>query len=367
MTSFPSLFTTIPDPRQSSKVIHPLPELLLLCLLGILCGCETWEEIEDYGHDKLDLLREYAPYANGVPSDNTLCRLFSALDADALRECFLSFVASLFPQAGERLIAIDGKASRGSRSEEKGALHTVSAYATEARLVLAQVAANEKSNEITAIPKLLDLLDVEGATVTIDAAGCQHAIAEKIVGKGADYALALKGNQGTLHGCAKALFANAPAFADSYEESGEGHGRAETRRCDVLTPEDTRFLAQTKAFPHLKSVIRVTAERRVKGKITEETRYFLSSARPDAKAALHAVRGHWGIENGLHWTLDVSFREDASRIRKDNAPLCMAVMRHIAFNLIQQAKKKGQSVNRLRKKAGRSDATLREILNAGNS
>ena len=365
--SLASLFASVPDPRQCSKVIHPLPEILLLCLFGQISGCDTWEDTEDYGNDKLPVLREFLPYKNGIPSDNTLHRVFCALDPQAFGSCFISFVASFFPMLEERLIAIDGKASCGSRTAEKGALHTVSAFASDARLVLAQMATDEKSNEITAIPQLLDLLDIKGATVTIDAAGCQTKIAEKVVGKGGDYVFGLKGNQATLHNGTKQLFNTAKTFADSYEESTKGHGRTETRRCDILSAEDTDFLLKTKAFPYVKSVVRITATRTVKEKTTTEERYYLSSIAPDATRIEAAVRGHWAIENSLHWVLDVAFNEDASRIRKDNAPFCMAIMRHIAFNLIRAALKKGESIKRLRRRAARNNEILYRILNAGNS
>jgi predicted transposase YbfD/YdcC len=335
---FLSQFCSLEDLRQTSKVTHPLPEIFLLTLFGVVCGCDGWADIERYGKAKLPLLREFLPYAGGIPSDDTLRRFFARLDPDALRDCFVSFVASLFPQAGERLIAIDGKTSRGSRDGDGKALHTVSAFASEARLVLAQVATQEKSNEITAIPQLLDLLDVAGATVSIDAMGCQKEIAQKIVDKGGDYVLSLKGNQGTLHGCAKTLFKDAD-LEGSVEESGKGHGREETRRCDVTPAGDVAFLREIAPWPELKSVARVVATRVVGGISAVETRYYLSSLPPDAARIAHAVRSHWGIENSLHWVPDVTFGEDGSRIRKDNSPFVMAVIRHIAVNLIQAVKK----------------------------
>jgi len=358
---FLSHFCSLEDPRQSSKVMHPLPEIMLVTLFGVVCGCDGWADIERYGKAKLPLLRDFLPYEQGVPSDDTLRRFFKRLDPEAFRDCFVSFVSSMFPQAGERLVAIDGKTSRGSASKGCKALHTVSAFASEARLVLAQVATDEKSNEITAIPKLLDLLDIKDATVSIDAMGCQKDIAQKIVDKGGDYVLGLKGNQGTLRGCAEALFAGA-ALEGSFEESGKGHGREETRRCDVLPLDDVAFLRQVAPWPKLGSVARVTATRVEGGKTATETRYYLSSLPPDAKRIAGAVRGHWGIENSLHWVLDVSFGEDESRIRKDNSPFIMAVIRHIAVNLIQAVKKKRDSVAGIRKSAGWDDALLRKIF-----
>lgn len=367
MQSLSSFFDEVPDPRQLSKVRYPLSEILFLTLCAMISGAESWEDIEIYGASKLPLLREFMPYKNGFPNEVTLHRVFSRLDGQAFSDCFVSFVSSLVPPCEERLIAIDGKASRGSRTAEKSALHTVSAFAAEARLVLAQVATQEKSNEITAIPQLLDLLDIKGATVTIDAAGCQTAIADNIIAKGADYVFGLKGNQGTLHKSAKELFKTATHVASSHEENAKGHGRTETRRCDILSAEDTAFLLKTKGFPHVKSVVRITATRTLKEKTTTEERYYLSSLKPDAKRLEAAVRGHWSIENSLHWTLDVAFREDAAKVSKDHAPFNLAVIRHTALNLIQAVKKKGQSVRHLRKKSGWDDATIKNILNAGNS
>jgi len=359
---FSALFSCITDPRQASKVQHPLPEIWLLILCAVIAGCDAWDDIESYGHAKLLLLREFLPYKNGVPSDDTLRRFCAAIDQREFSGFFIAFVSSMFPAAADRLIAIDGKASRGSRTPEKSALHTVSAFASEARIVLAQVATDEKSNEITAIPQLLDLLDLRGATVTIDAAGCQTKIAEKIVGNGADYVLGLKGNQKTLHNGAKELFNTAKHFADSYEETGQGHGRTETRRCDILNAEDTAFLLKTKAFPHLKSVVRITATRTVKEKTTVEQRYYLSSLAPDAKRLEAAVRSHWSIENSLHWVLDVSFNEDNIRVRNHNAAFILTSVRHMAVNLIKQVKRKRQSIKGMRKAAGWSDDILKEIL-----
>lgn len=360
---FSDIFADIEDVRAPLHLRHRLDEIVFLTLCGVLAGCNNWSDISQYGRDKLTFLQEYLPYLNGTASHMTLCRFYRAVSAEALQACFLSFMRRLLPHATDRLIAIDGKVLRGSHDTDKDPLHLVSAFACEARLVLAQVSTDAKSNEITAIPQLLDLLDLRGATVTIDAAGCQTKIAGKIIAKNADYVLALKGNQGTLHNSAKELFNTAKTFADSYEESAKGHGRTETRRCDILSAEDTAFLLKTKEFPHVKSVVRITATRTIKEKTTAEKRYYLSSITSDAKRLEAAVRGHWAIENSLHWVLDMTFGEDTSRVRKDNAPLAAAVLKHIALNLLRAAKKKGESIAKLRKSAGWNDDTMRRIIN----
>lgn len=366
LENFLDSFGSFPDDREAFRTRHCVDEMLLLTLFGLLCGAEGWRGLERYGNAKLPLLREILPFRNGIASAATLMRFYRAIDAEALRWRFVSFVASLFPAAGERLIAIDGKTARGSRDGEgKGALHTVSAYAAEARLVLAQVATEEKSNEITAIPLLLDLLDIKGAVVSTDAMGCQKAVARKILEKGGDYVLGLKGNQGTLHGCTKAFFEHAPADAvfDSFVESGKGHGREESRKCDVTG--DVAWLEKAVGWPGLKSIVRIVASRTINGKTTTETRYYVSSLPPDAKRIAQAVRSHWAIENSLHWVLDMTFGEDASRIRKDNAPAALAVMRHTALNILRTAKTPRDSVKGIMQKAGWDDNILRKILNEG--
>jgi predicted transposase YbfD/YdcC len=355
-------FGTLEDKREREKILHPLPEILLVTLCGVIAGAEGWEDIEDYGTSKLDLLREMLPFAHGIPSDDTLRRFFRSLEAQAFRDVFVAFVRDLLPAVSAALIAIDGKTSRGSHDGATKALHLVSAFATEARLVLAQVATAEKSNEITAIPELLKLLDLRGATVSIDAMGCQREIARQIVDGGGHYLLGLKGNQGTLHDDVRLFFERPPegeTFA-THEESDKGHGRIEIRRCDATNA--TGWLQQTHAWPGLQSIVRIAATRIIGDKTTTEERYYITDDTPDPARILADTRSHWAIENTLHWTLDMSFGEDACRIRKDNAPLAMATIRHVALNLLQAAKQKRESIKRLRKKAGWDNTTLKRIL-----
>jgi predicted transposase YbfD/YdcC len=355
-------FSGLEDSREAGKVLHPVPEILLVTLCGVLAGAEGFEDIEDDGESKLDLLRELLPFAHGIPSDDTLRRFFRAVDPDAFAEVFVAFARDVFPEAAQRLIAIDGKTLRRSHDGTAKALHLVSAFATEARLVLAQVATAEKSNEITAIPELLRLLDRRGATVSIDAMGCQREIAAQIVEGGGHYLLGLKGNQGTLHEDVCLFFENPPEDTNfaTHEDVDKGHGRIEIRRCEVT--EDSDWLQQRHHWPHLKSIVRITATRLIGDQTSTETRFYLTDDSPNPTRILADTRSHWAIENTLHWTLDRSFGEDASRIRKENAPLAIATIRHVALNLLQAAKQSRESIKRLRKKAGWDNPTLKRIL-----
>lgn len=362
LEAFLDHFGGLEDRRELPKIKHSVAEILLVTLCGVIAGSEGWDDIEAYGESKLTLLQELLPYRAGVPSDDTLRRFFRAIDPVAFREVFVAFVRRMLPAAGARLIAIDGKTSRGSHDGAAKALHLVSAFATEARLVLAQVATPEKSNEITAIPDLLRMLDLRGATVSIDAMGCQRTIAAQIIEGGGQYLLGLKGNQGALHDDVRLFFEKPPEGVDffTHEESDKGHGRIETRRCEVTG--DIGWLQETHGWPALQSIVRITATRCIGDKTSTETRFYLTSAAPEPARILANTRSHWAIENTLHYTLDMSFGEDASRIRKDNAPLAIATIRHVALNLLQSAKLKRESIKRLRKKAGWDNNTLKRIL-----
>jgi len=352
----------IDDPRVKMKTRHPVDEILLVTLCGVIGGADSWEDIETFGESKLAVLRETLPFSHGAPSDDTLRRFYRAIDPKAFQSAFVAFVRALLPDAGEQLIAVDGKTLRGSRSSDTKALHLVSAFATEARLVLAQVATAEKSNEITAIPELLKLLDLRGATVSIDAMGCQREIAQQIVDSGGHYLLGLKGNQGTLHDDVRLFFEKPPKGSSilAHEENDKGHGRLETRRCDVTS--DIAWLQETHRWPGLQSIARITATRTLGGKTAAETRFYITDDTTDPKRILADTRSHWAIENTLHWTLDMSFGEDACRIRTHNAPLAIATIRHVALNLIQPFKHKRESVRKLRNRAGWDNHTLKRIL-----
>lgn len=359
---FLDYFNELEDPRSDINKLYPIGEILFLTLCAVVCGAEGWQDVEDYGKSKLLFLRNYLPYGEGIPSDDTLRRFFRAIDNASFQQMFIDWAKSLNLQIDTGVIAIDGKTSRRSHDGDKKALHTVSAFASEARIVLGQQRTDEKSNEITAIPKLLELLDIKGSVVSIDAMGCQKEIARKINKKGGDYLLALKGNQTSLHEDIKLFFEDAVLTEDleRYKEIDGGHGRIETRRCTVT--DDIDWLKERHNWVGLKSIIRVDASVEKNKNISEETRYYISSLAADPAKILSSIRSHWAIENSLHWVLDMSFNEDQSRIRKENAPENMAIIRHIALNMIRRTQKKRQSVKGLRKQAGWDNDILHHIL-----
>jgi predicted transposase YbfD/YdcC len=351
------------DSREAEKILPPVGEILLVTLCGMMAGSEGGEDSEDYGESKRELLRQILPFAHGIPSDDTLRRFFRSMDPEAFPDIFVAFVRELLPEAAEGLIAMDGKTSRRSHDGTVKALPLVSAFATEARLVHAQTATAEKSNEMTAIPELLKLLDLRGATVSIDAMGCQREMAQQIAEGGGPYLLGLKGNQGTLHQEVRLFFEQPPqgAVFATHEEADKGPGRLEVRRCDV--PGEVAWLQKTHHGPNLQSLARMTATRVIGNQTTTEVQYYLADRAPEPMRRLADTRRHWAIENTLHWTLDRRFGEDACRIRKENAPLAIATIRHVALNLLLAAKQKRESIKRLRKKAGWDDQTLKRILN----
>lgn len=363
---------SIEDPRLDRRKLYPLKELLLVAISAMLCGAESFRDFEEFGEARLVFLRRYLPFANGIASHDTFARVFSLMEPKTFANSLLTWFQSLLP-GDEKQIAIDGKTLRRSfdKAKARSAIHVVSAFASNARLVLAQYKVEEKSNEIDAIPEVLSLLDLKGKIVSIDAMGCQRAIAEKIVKKKADYVLALKGNQGILHEQASTLFElelSKPASRcvfDFCEELDKGHGRIETRRC--WATDDLRCIERREAWAGLKSLVRVESLREnsgktTTGKITREIRYYISSLPPNAKQLLSAVRSHWAIENSLHWVLDVTLREDECRIRIKNAPENMATLRRCTTNILQKVKTKNDSIKRMRKRAGWDDATLSRFL-----
>jgi len=350
---FLSHFKDLPDPRQSGKVTYPLDEILLLCLLAVLAGSEAITDIARFGEKKLDLLRRFRPFADGTPAHDHLGDILAALDAEAFQRCFVAWVASITGIAAE-VIAIDGKTSRRSHNKRRGkpAIHMVSAFAARQRLVLGQVKVAEKANEIVAIPRLLDLLAIEGAIVTIDAMGCQRGIAQTIIDKKADYVLALKGNQESLHEDVKLFLAEQRAnhFNDttiSRDRSVDAdHGRIETR--DVTVIHDVDWLKERHAWPGLRGVVMVESCRDLGERTERETRLYLTSLAATAAVLGPVVRSHWAIENSLHWVMDMTFRDDEARIRTDNAPVNFTTIKHMAHNLIRNAR--GKDSLRLRRK-----------------
>ncbi len=339
-------FTELEDPRQRAKVLYPLDEVLLLCLLGVLAGCESWVEIAKFGEKKLALLRRFRAFKVGTPSHDQLGDIFAVLDAEQFQRCFIAWVSSL-TGLGADLIAIDGKTLRRAyqKAGAQAPIHMISAWSARQNLVLGQAKVADKSNEITAIPRLLDLLTIEGATVTIDAMGCQRDIAEKIIDKGADYVLALKGNQGSLRDDVELFFSEQTArgFADTvisrHQTVEKSHGRIESRI--TTASDDIAWLKEAHDWPGLQSIVMVETVREIGphpgAKIERERRFYIASAAADADALSVAIRSHWSIENGLHWVMDMVFRDDECRIRKHNAPANFATIKHMASNLLRTA------------------------------
>ncbi len=333
-------FSSLSDPRIDRTKDHLLLDIIGIAICAVICGADTWIDIENYGKSKKDWLKNFLTLPNGIPSHDTFGRVFSRLSPDSLQECFLNWINSITGITDGEVIPIDGKTLRHSydKSSKKGAIHMVSAWASENHVVLGQIKVAEKSNEITAIPKLLEILEITGCIITIDAMGCQKEIAEKIIDKDADYVLALKGNQGNLHKQVKTFFQKnqqnnfEKIDHDFYETSEKGHGRLENRKYWVVDEID--WLVGKENWKNLTTIGMVESKRTIGDKTTIEARYFISSLKKNAKLFGKAVRKHWTIENSLHWNLDISFSEDASRIRKDNAPENFARVRHIALNCI---------------------------------
>lgn len=357
-TVFLGHFKDLPDPRQSGKVIYPLAEVLLLALLAVLAGAESFVEIARFGEKKLDLLRRFRPFRDGTPSHDQLGDIFAVLDAEHFERCFVAWVAALMGVPAE-VIAIDGKTSRRAYQKPggKAAIHMVSAFAARQRLVLGQVKVAEKSNEIIAIPKLLEMLAIEGAIVTIDAMGCQRDIAKKIIEKKANYVLALKGNQTSLHEDVEVFVAEQKArgFADteiSRHTAVDGdHGRIETRTTTVI--HDVAWLQKRHTWPGLKGIVVVESRREVGSKIEHETRLYITSLVLVASLLGPIIRSHWAIENSLHWVMDMIFRDDECRVRTDHAPANFTTIKHMAYNLIRKAS--GKDSLRVRRKVAAWD------------
>jgi len=365
-------FKALPDSRQSGKVIYPLDEILLLCLLAVLAGAETITDIARFGQKKLGLLRRFRPFAAGTPAHDHLGDILATLDAEAFQRCFVAWVAALIG-VPEGVVAIDGKTVRRSRGAAKDAIHMVSAFAARQRLVLGQVKVADKANEIVAIPKLLDMLAIEGAVVTIDAMGCQRAIAQKIIDKKADYILALKGNQGSLREDVDLFVAEQKAndFSDTavtHHQTIDGdHGRIETR--DITVIHDVGWLQERHNWPAMAGVVMVQSTRLIPGptrdadKIERETRFYITSLVLAAILIAPMIRDHWAIENSLHWVLDMVFRDDECRLRTNNAPANFTTLKHMALNLIRRANSK-DSIRLRRKVAAWDDDFLVSLIKA---
>ena len=366
-------FADIDDPREPWRVAHPLAEVLLLVVCGTICDCDDYELIADWGEANLAFLRRYLPYDHGVPGGRWLTILMNRVDPALFSSAFTAWVREAWPDRGE-FIAIDGKTSRRShdRSCDKAPLHLVSAFATTTRLVLGQQAVADKSNEVTAIPLLLERLGqdggLEGTIVTIDAVATNATIASAIKAQGADYLLAVKANQPTLRAEVEAYFNQAPvADLDTFADLDKGHGRIEQRTVTVAGDLDwfkgeRRFPGELR-LPGVSTIIRVASRTELKDRGRFDTRYFIASAPLTAQRAAAIVRGHWAIENSLHWTLDVVFNDDQSRLRKGHGAKNMAIVRHFAINLVRAVNDK-RSIRLRRKRAGWDNSYLAALLGA---
>ena len=360
-------FRVLEDPRDGTKRLHLLIDMIVIAIAGTLCGADGWVQIAQFGREKEAWLRGFLELPKGIPSHDTFGRVFSLLQPEAFEQCFRAWVASIRTVIPGEIIAIDGKTLRRSHDRAKGlaALHLVSAWASANSVVLGQVATEAKSNEITAIPALLELLTLKGCIVTIDAMGCQTKIAEQIIAQGGDYVLALKGNQETLATEVEEAFIDADAHdyadmeTDFFETVERAHGRVETRRYRTLT--DLSGVSRHPLWKGMNMIGMVESTREINGKCSTETRHFIGSIGPDAQTFAGAVRQHWGIENKLHWGLDVSFREDDCRVRETRARENLAVLRHIAMTRLKQDPAKlGIKTKRL--KAGWSESYLGTLL-----
>jgi predicted transposase YbfD/YdcC len=368
--AFHTHFAVLTDPRVSRTRKHLLCDILFIAVCTIACGGEGFTDMELFARSKEQWLKKYLELPGEIPSHDTFGRVFSMIDPEAFAECFVNWTQAIHEATEGEVIALDGKTIRHSFDAATGrsALHLVSAWASENGLALGQVRVEDKTNEIKAIPKLLEMIDVKGRVITTDAMGCQKDIVKRIVDKKGDYVLCLKGNHEHLHEEVKYFFdeAQATGFENvdhSYFESVEkDHGRIETRRCWVVEDDAMRWLERQDQWPGLKSIAAVCSERRIGKKTTVETRYFISSLAGRASKIVSAVREHWAIENSLHHVLDVTFNEDASRIRKDNAPENLATLRKIVLNLVKRQKNTKASVRARLKRAAWDDSYLLTIL-----
>jgi predicted transposase YbfD/YdcC len=383
-TSISEHFATLADPRAERGKEHLLVDILTITLCAVICGADDWVAVATFGETKERWLRTFLALPNGIPSHDTFGRVFRLLDPDELRRCFLDWVRAVVGEPGssgepeglgQQVVAVDGKTLRRShdRGAGKEALHLVSAWASASGLVVGQVATDTKSNEITAIPALLRLLALEGATVTIDAMGCQTAIARQIVEQKADYVLALKDNQPTLHEFVRLAFVDADDAAGTtlpladlptHTTVEKDHGRIERRRCRAIgDPIYLDFIDPEHTWPNLKSVVCIESTRRIGDTSSTEARHYISSLPADAALLQRVIRSHWGIENRLHWVLDLAFHEDSSRVRADHAPENLAIIRHIALNLLRRDPARRVGLKTARFKAALNDSYLRSILN----
>lgn len=357
-------FVDLVDPRINRTKRHALLDLVTIALCGVICGAESWVEVAAWGEAKVEWLRTWLELPNGIASHDTFSRVFRLLDPAQFEAGFLRWVQGVATTTVGAVLAIDGKTIRAARSHGGSPLHLVSAWASVNRLVIGQEAVDQKSNEIVAIPALLARLDLRDQVVTIDAMGCQRMIAAQIVAQGGDYVLALKGNQPELLTNVRDSFALAVDEAPpTYRTIEKGHGRLDVRTCRTIDdPALVTWLDPEGAWPGLRSIAEVTGERRIDGVITRQTRYYVTSLSGEAAMVAHAVRAHWGIENQLHWVLDVAFHEDASRARLGHSAENLALLRKLALNLLRTEPTRTHGIKASRLRAGWDNAYLLRVL-----
>lgn len=364
-------FAELEDPRIERTKLHQLSDILVITVCAVICGADNWVEVEGFGRAREEWLVQLLGLSNGIPSHDTFGRVYALLDAGQVEACFLSWVQELHQLTKGQLLAIDGKMVRRSHDQarEKRPLHLVSVWAAANRVVLAQTEVDAKGNEIGAIPVLLKMLEVSGCIVTIDAIGCQKSIVQLLTERGADYVLALKRNQIQLHNDVEQMFKGEQEHEfvhlphDYHQTVEKGHGRIELRRCwATASPEYLDYVNPDKEWTQLQSLVMVECERRLPDHTSYETRYFISSLPPNAKQLLDATRGHWGIENSVHWVLDIAFREDESRIRLGNAQHNLAIVRRMALNLLRHEKTAKVGIAAKRKLAGWNPNYLLKVL-----
>jgi len=365
--SINSFFETIEDHRHHNK-LHKLIDIIIIAICAVVAGADTYEQIENFGRKRKKWLSKFLELPHGIPSHDTFGRFFERMNPGEFQDCFKRWIASVTEQTKGQVIAIDGKTLRRShnKSDDKKAIHMISAWASSNQIVLGQLKTNEKSNEITAIPHLLKLLDISGCIITIDAMGTQKNIAQTIIKKDADYVLALKENHKTLYTDTELFFREmmnmkAEDFSfDEYQTVDADHGRIETRKYTMTS--DIGWLQEKENWAGIKSVGMVESTREISGESSSEKRYYISSLESDAKRFGDAVRSHWGIENSVHWVLDIAFREDESRIRKGSAPENFAAIRHIALNLLRNNKSFKGSVKTKRLNAAMDTDYLENVV-----